>query len=124
MKRSATEFDKELGSRVRAVRTGMKMTQSQLAQAVGLTFQQIQKYEMGSNRISAGMLRQLSQALSADFSNLVAPDGCRPSDAIRSLEEEQLLAGFGMLEAGRQRLVLNLVKALARPDGRHGKVSG
>ncbi|MNS14761.1 anaerobic benzoate catabolism transcriptional regulator [compost metagenome] len=112
MKRSTTEFDKDLGSRVRAVRTAIKMTQSELAQAVGLTFQQIQKYEQGTNRISASMLLQLSQALKADFSALVAPEGGRPADSVRSYEEARLLADFARLNADRQRLALELVKAL------------
>lgn len=112
MKRSATVFDKELGGRVRAVRTGLKMTQSDLGQAVGLTFQQIQKYELGKNRISAGMLRELSRALNADFSSLLAPEGGRPADAILSVDEGRLVVGFAKLAPSRQRLVLDMVKAL------------
>jgi DNA-binding XRE family transcriptional regulator len=71
------------GGGVRAVRTAMRMIQSELAQAAGLTFQQIQKYERGINRISASMLLQISQALKADFSALVAPEGGRLAQAIR-----------------------------------------
>lgn len=112
MKRSTTEFDKDLGSRVRAVRTATRMTQSELAQAVGLTFQQIQKYEQGTNRISASMLLQLSQALKADFSAFVAPEGGRPAESVRSYDEDRLLADFARLNADRQRLALELVKAL------------
>ncbi|MNE31788.1 anaerobic benzoate catabolism transcriptional regulator [compost metagenome] len=115
MKRSTTEFDKDLGGRVRAVRTAMRMTESQLAQAVGLTFQQIQKYEQGTNRISASMLLQLSQALKADFSALVAPEGGRPAEAVRSLQEEQLLSDFARLNAERRRLVLDLARTLGEP---------
>jgi transcriptional regulator with XRE-family HTH domain len=82
LKRSATEFDKDLGGAC-AVRTAMRMTQSELAQAAGLTFQQIQKYERGINRISASMLLQISQALKADFSALVALEGGRLAQTIR-----------------------------------------
>lgn len=112
MKRSTTEFDKDLGGRVRAVRTAMKMTQSDLAQAVGLTFQQIQKYEQGTNRISASMLLQLGAAMKADFSAQVSPDGGRPAESVRSLEADRLLADFTRLNTDRQRLVLQLVTAL------------
>ncbi|MNU29755.1 anaerobic benzoate catabolism transcriptional regulator [compost metagenome] len=113
MKRSTTEFDKELGAQVRSVRVAAGMTQSELGAAVGLTFQQIQKYEQGANRISASMLLQLSQALNADFSAAVALKGARPSGEVRSREEEWLLADFARLDAGRQRLVLDLVRTLA-----------
>lgn len=113
MQRSTTEFDKALGARVRLVRTSRKMTQSELAQAVGLTFQQIQKYEQGSNRISARMLLQLGQALKVDFSALVAPEGARSAETVRSRDEEQLLAWFGLMSPARQRLVLALAEALA-----------
>ncbi|MFS0739866.1 helix-turn-helix transcriptional regulator [Brevundimonas sp. 3P9-tot-E] len=113
MKRSATEFDKELGAQVRNARVGARMTQSELGAAIGVTFQQIQKYEHGANRISASMLLQLSQALNVDFSAAVALEGARPSSEVRSGEEERLLADFARLDVVRQRLVLDLVRTLA-----------
>src|ERR1700688_1451766 len=56
-------IDKHVGSRVRMRRLMLDMSQSDLADALGLTFQQVQKYEKGSNRISASRLQQLSQIL-------------------------------------------------------------
>lgn len=85
------------------------MTQSDLAGAVGLTFQQIQKYEQGTNRISASMLFKLGQVLKTDFSAAVALEGGRPSSDVRSRDEEGLLADFARLDSVRQRLVLDLV---------------
>ena len=63
----ADPIDVHVGSRVRMRRTLMGMTQHQLGDAVGLTFQQIQKYERGSNRIGSSRLFQLSQLLDADI---------------------------------------------------------
>lgn len=117
MKRSTTEFDRALGVQVRAVRTAAGMTQSDLARAVGLTFQQIQKYEQGANRISASMLLQLGEALNADFSALVAPEGRVPAASVLSREEDALVAGFARLDSGRRRLVLELVRALDEAGG-------
>jgi transcriptional regulator with XRE-family HTH domain len=56
--------DKHVGSRVRMRRLMLDLTQMQLAQGLGLTFQQVQKYEKGTNRISAGRLHRLSHILS------------------------------------------------------------
>jgi transcriptional regulator with XRE-family HTH domain len=57
------DIDLHLGKRLRRRRRLMKLTQEQLAAAVGVSFQQIQKYECGANRISAAQLWRLSQAL-------------------------------------------------------------
>jgi len=59
----AHAIDKQVGSQVRARRQALGMSQSKLAAAVGLTFQQIQKYETGRNRISASRLHQFSNIL-------------------------------------------------------------
>jgi len=53
--------DRHVGSRLRTRRTMLGMSQSTLAEAVGLTFQQVQKYERGTNRISASKLYQFGQ---------------------------------------------------------------
>lgn len=115
LKRSTTEFDQELGERLRIVRTVKGLTQAELGKAVGLSFQQIQKYEQGSNRVSASMLLQLSRALNTDFSAMVAPNGGSPSDTIKSMDQEQLLAAYAQLSPTRKRLVLDLAQALITP---------
>ena len=71
MARSALNpIDKHVGSRVRMRRLMLDMSQTDVADALGLTFQQLQKYEKGLNRISASRLQHLSQILqspSGDF---------------------------------------------------------
>ena len=57
-------IDKHVGSRVRMRRQMLKMSQEKLGNAVGLTFQQIQKYEKGTNRIGASRLQQIAEVLS------------------------------------------------------------
>lgn len=61
--RKPNPIDVHVGSRVRLRRTLKGMSQEKLAEAVGLTFQQIQKYERGLNRIGAGRLYQFSRVL-------------------------------------------------------------
>ncbi|WP_247886991.1 helix-turn-helix transcriptional regulator [Azospirillum sp. SYSU D00513] len=61
-------IDVHVGARMRLRRTLMGITQTQLGQSVGLTFQQIQKYERGANRISASKLWLFGQALDVPVS--------------------------------------------------------
>lgn len=60
----ADEVDKHIGRIIREQRENMGLTQSQLAQAISVSYQQIHKYEHGANRISAGRLWLISEALS------------------------------------------------------------
>ena len=64
----ANAIDKQVGSQVRARRQALGISQTKLADAVDLTFQQIQKYEKGTNRISASRLQQFSNILSVPVS--------------------------------------------------------
>ena len=67
-KGGANSIDGHVGSRVRTRRTLLGLNQSQLGDALGLTFQQVQKYERGSNRISASRLFHLSKILDVPVS--------------------------------------------------------
>jgi transcriptional regulator with XRE-family HTH domain len=62
-RKTSNPIDKHVGSRVRMRRHMLEMSQTEIAAAVGLTFQQVQKYENGSNRISASRLQQLCKIL-------------------------------------------------------------
>jgi transcriptional regulator with XRE-family HTH domain len=64
-KRSPTRMDKHVGSKIRVRRQVLGISQRKLARALGVSFQQIEKYENGTDRIGAGRLQQLSQALRA-----------------------------------------------------------
>lgn len=62
-KKTPNATDKHVGARVRMRRMMLNMSQETLGDAVGLTFQQIQKYEKGTNRIGASRLMQIAGAL-------------------------------------------------------------
>lgn len=61
--RSAGKHDIDLGKRIRLRRVELKMSQAELGDRLGISFQQIQKYEKGVNRVGAGRLEQIAKAL-------------------------------------------------------------
>ncbi len=67
-KKAPNPIDKHVGSRVRMRRMMLGMSQEKLGDALGLTFQQVQKYEKGTNRIGASRLQQISIILQVPVS--------------------------------------------------------
>jgi transcriptional regulator with XRE-family HTH domain len=61
--RTTTAVDTHVGQKIRARRTFLRMSQTDVADMIGITFQQIQKYERGANRVGASRLQQISDAL-------------------------------------------------------------
>jgi transcriptional regulator with XRE-family HTH domain len=103
-------IDKHVGSRVRMRRLMLDLSQTDIADALGLTFQQVQKYEKGSNRISAGRLQHLSQILQVPvpffFEGAPAASGARPSASAEDDHSPSYVADFLATSDG-----LSLVKA-------------
>ena len=79
VKKVPNPIDKHVGSRVRMRRMMLSMSQEKLGDALGLTFQQVQKYEKGTNRIGASRLQQISLILQVPvsffFEGAPAPPG-------------------------------------------------
>ena len=67
-KKQPDALDIKVGSKVRALRLERQMSQEKLGDALGLTFQQVQKYEKGTNRISAGRLQRIAAILEVPVS--------------------------------------------------------
>src|SRR6187399_2479028 len=67
-KKAPNPIDRHVGSRVRMRRMMLSMSQEKLGDALGLTFQQVQKYEKGTNRIGASRLQQISHILQVPVS--------------------------------------------------------
>src|SRR6201989_1599116 len=86
--------DVHVGARMRQRRTLLGMTQSKLGDAVGLTFQQIQKYERGSNRIGSSRLFEFAKVLDVPESHFFDE---RPSNALagRPMSGRGRKGGFG-----------------------------
>ena len=122
-----TSIDLHVGRRLRRRRRLMGMTQQQLADQVGIRFQQIQKYECGANRITASRLFELSAALSIPvqyfYDGLTAPlaaTGEAPAndhddigpDILRQKETRELIRAYYNLGERPRRRLLDLAKAL------------
>lgn len=105
------QVDVAVGERIRALRRRKGVTQADLAEAVGVTFQQIQKYERGANRVSASMLARIARALQTSVSELFgeAPAGPEQQAAEVLLREPgalDLLQAYRRLPDGPQRAKL------------------
>ena len=83
-------IDKHVGRRLRWRRRELKLSQELLAERLGVTFQQVQKYERGANRVSAGRLFELAQAL-----NTTIPYFFEGADAVNAAISKGLAAGGG-----------------------------
>lgn len=81
--KSTDKIDKIIGVRIHELRISMGLSRQQLAEQIGVTHQQLQKYEKGTNRISAGRLaaiaKVLGKAVAYFFENITDNDGYLPS---------------------------------------------
>ena len=117
-------IDLHIGQRVRHRRWLLGMTQQQLAQAVGIRFQQIQKYESGANRISASRLWDLARALdmpvSFFFEGLAGDKSAEAADdgVLQNKETMDLIRAYYGLDEGPRRRLLELAKALSGTEPR------
>jgi transcriptional regulator with XRE-family HTH domain len=131
-KKVPNPVDKHVGSRVRMRRQMLAMSQEKLGAALGLTFQQVQKYERGANRISASRLQQMSHVLQVpvEFFFEGAPNASEPhgsgsalsvaqiDDFISNSHGLRLIGAFMRIDnaAVRRRIVM-LVQEIAGDDG-------
>ncbi len=127
MKEEPHSVDVHVGKTIRIQRLLRKVSQTELGDRVGVTFQQIQKYEKGSNRVSASMLVEIAGALSVDvrtfFDDLTAVaananDNPAPSEEfVISREGVQLNAAFFSIKNEQLRKkILKLVQAIASTE--------
>jgi transcriptional regulator with XRE-family HTH domain len=72
--RSPGTVDKHIGARMRESRLALGMTQESLGELVGVTFQQVQKYEKGANRVSAARLFEICKALNVTLASMFEDD--------------------------------------------------
>ncbi len=123
-KKSPNQIDKHIGSRVRARRVMLGMSQEKLADALGLTFQQVQKYEKGVNRIGASRLLHIAGILDVSieffFEGLPGlraggfSDDSLVADFLTRPESDRLVRGFLKLKDDEaRRKVADLVDWLA-----------
>ena len=122
-------IDVQVGGRIRARRLLIGMNQETLAKALGLTFQQVQKYEGGANRVSASRLSQIAEALGVPveyfFTGLDAggdegPDA-RASQARERLQRPETIelvrSYYAIADPQLRQQFLDMVKAVANSQG-------
>ncbi len=127
----AHPIDLYVGKRLRQRRRLLGLTQQKLADAVGIRFQQIQKYESGANRISASRLWTLADALSVSvgyffegvegivngaapsMNGLIGMQQAAPADIFQNKETIDLVRAFYNLGDEPRRRLLDLAKAMS-----------
>jgi transcriptional regulator with XRE-family HTH domain len=124
---SPNPIDRHVGLRIRMRRKELGFSQEKLAEAVGVTFQQIQKYERAANRVSASKLWEVAQALNTGigyfYDGLVEmqarPDrpGQSMHDFLLTPEGLELAASFPRIPTPRlRRRLVELIRALTEAD--------
>jgi transcriptional regulator with XRE-family HTH domain len=132
VKRIANPVDKHVGSRIRMRRLMLGMSQEKLGNGLGLTFQQVQKYEKGTNRIGAGRLQLISQLLQVPLPFLFEgaphlpgqPSGSGPAPSpayvfnfLATTDGLALTKAFMQIkQASLRRRIVNLVEEIAGDD--------
>ena len=124
--------DKYVGSRVRMRRIMLGMSQEKLGEALGLTFQQVQKYEKGTNRVGASRIQQISEILQVPVSFLFEGgpsgtsvegfrEGSSPayiSDFLATAEGLALTRAFTRItDAKLRRSIVEMVEQIAAREG-------
>jgi transcriptional regulator with XRE-family HTH domain len=131
-KKRSNPTDAHVGNRVRMRRLMLDMSQKKLGDALGLTFQQVQKYEKGTNRIAASRLQQISHILQVPISfffegaprlpeagikNGAAPSPSYVSDFLATTDGLALTKAFMLIkEPAVRRHIVKLVQQIAGTD--------
>jgi transcriptional regulator with XRE-family HTH domain len=132
-KKQPDALDIKVGSKVRALRLERQMSQEKLGDALGLTFQQVQKYEKGTNRVGASRLQQISEILQVPVSFLFEggpsgaasaggfSEGTSPayvSDFLATSEGLALTRAFTRIsDAKLRRSIVEMVEQIAVREG-------
>jgi transcriptional regulator with XRE-family HTH domain len=118
--RSVQASDIAVGERIRARRNQLEMSQEDLGKALGVSFQQIQKYEKGTNRISSGRLIQIVNALQCSVTDLIGSGNSGPIKSTQFSRYASSKEGVAIINAmakipspAVRRQVINLVESLS-----------
>src|SRR5436305_7879555 len=117
-KRRATPDDVAIGQKLRALRLDKGLSQGALAGEIGVTFQQLQKYEKGANRVSAGRLMRIAAALHVPVTAFYGGSQARASDRalpyLNSAGAVRLVRAYAQIaQRGPKYALVTVAKALA-----------
>jgi transcriptional regulator with XRE-family HTH domain len=119
-KRRPTPADGQLGASIRAHRLMAKMSQEDLARRLGVTFQQVQKYEKGTNRIGAGRLPLIAEIFNVPVGSFftgsaVGAGGAVPANLVTDNATVRLLTAFGKItDTSIRRNLSELVERISK----------
>jgi transcriptional regulator with XRE-family HTH domain len=124
--RAPNPIDRHVGLRIRMRRKELGISQERLAESIGLTFQQVQKYERAANRVSASKLWEMSRALNTSISYFYEGLSDTPEPAGSNIPREtvqdflmtpeglELASSFPKIPQGRlRRKILDLVRVMS-----------
>ena len=124
-------IDIHVGSRVRLRRTILRMSQEKLADQLGITFQQVQKYENGSNRVGASRLYAIAQILAVEvayfyegYEGKVVYDTPKIAENMENIDQhlksretiDLVKSYYGIADKAVRRKVLDMIKSLSPSD--------
>lgn len=125
MANATRHIDRHVGERIRLRRTELGLTQEQLAEALDVSYQQVQKYETGANRISAGRIFEIARKLGVDVNFFF--EGLEPGESGvhsplghggRQRSSIELVRKFGQIQDTQVRTAIaGLVKTIVDRDG-------
>ena len=111
--RAATVVDQRIGALIRQRRLELGVSQTTLADAVGVTFQQVQKYEKGINRVSASTLMEIATALDTRVSALLPLVSRSEAGELASEDAQEALKHLNRLNEEGTRVAALLLRSLA-----------
>jgi transcriptional regulator with XRE-family HTH domain len=116
----AHPIDAHIGHRIRQRRWMTKLSQMAVAERLGITFQQLQKYEVGANRVSASRLWEIAQVLDVPvaffFEGYAAEGATVPADGVViDRESAEMLRAFASLSESQRAPLLALTRTLSAP---------
>jgi transcriptional regulator with XRE-family HTH domain len=121
-------YDREVGLRVRTLRQSRRMSQSDVGERLGITFQQVQKYENGANRIGAGRLQRIAEIFEVPVAALFGASrregraGADPFEGLRTPGAVQLLEAYGRIgDRAIRRAFLRFAEQVALTSQRSGR---
>lgn len=127
--RAPNPIDLHVGMRIRVRRKELGISQERLAESIGLTFQQVQKYERAANRVSASKLYEMARALKTNIgyfyeglgdpaTSANRPEGRNPSqEFLMTPEGLELASAFPRIGSGRvRRRLLDLVRTMVEEE--------
>ena len=115
----AQDIDRHVGARMRERRIMLGLTQQQMAELIGVTYQQAHKYEKGINRVAAGRLYQMARVLGVDIGYFF--EGLHENGAFHASPQQRMLLELarnfiGISTRKHQEAICSLARALSDPD--------